>query len=58
MAGTVVRLHPPHFAPNCRSREHTELEHHARYATVVGKECECPCHGGNGPWWPDVRRAS
>jgi len=46
----------PYFAPSCRTwkRTHPEVEHHERFGAVVGKECQCPCHGVHGRWWSDA----
>jgi hypothetical protein len=37
------------FAPYCRQGAHDPIDHHSLIT------CECPCHGGNGPWWADIR---
>lgn len=50
----------PYYAPSCRQRPHWLIEHHERFAAVVGRECDCPCHRVNftSPWWSDSKRGS
>lgn len=42
-----------YFVALCRQGPHSAREHHPMAGT-----CECPCHGGEGPWWADIQPAA